>query len=185
MKVEEKTIGIIKDMIDGLISDSIKFAGIENTLDDFRVYIDLEASEVAIMFLDGPDKDSWSGHLYELKDEKLEIIEYGAFDFVDISQWPCCNYKELNVTAMSLAVENGIKVGNRYRIDHLCSDNDREVLDIDFEKGEVTLKECLYGTVGRHSPEPFTVSMKFVADEIGREQWYRWILIDNDRNDIK
>ena len=185
MKVEEKTIGIIKDMIDGLISDSIKFAGIENTLDDFRVYIDLEASEVAIMFLDGPDKDSWSGHLYELKDDKLEIIEYGAFDFVDISKWPCCNYKELNVTAMALAIECGIKVGNRYRIDHLCSENDTEILDIDFETGEVTLKDCLYGYKGRHDGEPWKSPMKFVSEQITRDQWYRWILIDKERNDIK
>ena len=185
MEVTEKTVNGILNVIDGLIEDCKRYAGMEFARKDYRVFVDIEGGQVAIMFLDGPDKDSWSGHLYELKDEKLEIIEYGAFDFVDISQWPCCSYKELNVTAMSLAVENGIKVGNRYRLDHLCSDNDREVLDIDFEKGEVTLKECLYGRVGRHSPEPFTVPMKFVADEIGREQWYRWILIDNDRNDIK
>ena len=97
MKVEQKTVDVIRDMVDGLIQDSRQFAGIESTREDFRTFIDQEAGEVAIMFLDGPDKDSWSGHLYELKDGKLEIVEYGMFDFVDIDLWPCFNYVEVDI----------------------------------------------------------------------------------------
>ena len=185
MKVEEKTIRSILSVIDGLIEDGKRLAGMDSTPTDYKVFIDQEDGQVAIMFLDGPDKDSWSGHLYELKDGMLDIIEYGAFDFVNIECWPCFNYKELNVEAMVLAFKNGIKVGNRYRVDHLCSDNDTEILDIDFENGEVTLKDCLYGYQGRHDGEPWKNPIKFVSEQITRDQWYRWILIDKERNDIK
>lgn len=85
----------------------------------------------------------------------------------------------------SLAEQNGIKVGNRYRIDHLCRDNDREILNIDFKTGTVTMKECLYQYHGYHSPEPFSLPLQNVVNEINRESWYKWIRIDENRKDIK
>lgn len=96
--ITEETRKAVLNVIDGLIEDGIRFTGIEQTRKDFRVFIDEEAGQVAIMFLDGPEEmQSWSGHLYELQEGKLEIIEYGCFDFVDISKWPCFNYKELSL----------------------------------------------------------------------------------------
>jgi len=96
--ITEKTKSSILKEVDNLIADGLKLTGIEQTRKDFRVFTDEEAGQVAVMFLDGPEEmQSWSGHLYEIKDEEIVMVEYGCFDFVDISQWPCFNYKELSL----------------------------------------------------------------------------------------
>lgn len=79
-----------------------------------------------------------------------------------------------------LAEEHNIKVGNRYRIDHLCSDNDREITSIDFETGKATIKVGIY----KHSCETkiYTTSIQnIIKSEFFAD---RWIQIDEHRHDI-
>lgn len=76
----------------------------------------------------------------------------------------------------------GIAVGSRFRIDHLCSDNDREVVAIDYGSETVTLRE--YNTSAYHDGKPFEWSVKGLLDEIKYWNAYRWVQIDDHRNDI-
>ena len=84
-----------------------------------------------------------------------------------------------------LASKYGIKVGNRYRINHLCSDNDREILDVDFKTGEVKMKQYIYGHNDGFMEEFFTNSLLFVMQQLDQNQCYSWIQIDQNRHDIK
>lgn len=85
---------------------------------------------------------------------------------------------------MQLAEKHGIKVGNRYRIDHLCNDNDREIVDIDFEKGLVTVEKRFGIYNGYKEPERWQMSIEGVIGYLKPNQAYRWIQIDENRNDI-
>ena len=84
-----------------------------------------------------------------------------------------------------LATKYDIKVGNRYRINHLCSDNDREILDIDFKTGKVKMKQYIYGHNDGFMEEFFTNSLPFVIQQLNANQCYSWIQIDQNRHDIK
>lgn len=91
-----------------------------------------------------------------------------------------------NSVSEQLAEAYGIKIGNRYRIDHLCSDNDQEILGIDFKAGEVKMKRYLYGYKDGMMDEYFTCSLMFVIKNLAdRNMWNRWIQIDENRNTIK
>lgn len=97
MITEETRNGILRE-VDALIEEGMKLACLKMTKADFRVFVDEEAGQVAIMFLDGPEgMQSWSGNLYEIQDGRLEMVDRGCFDFVDINRWPCFNYKELDI----------------------------------------------------------------------------------------
>ena len=76
----------------------------------------------------------------------------------------------------------GIGVGTRFRIDRLCSDNDREIVSIDYGKEEVTLRE--YNPSALHSGKPFTWSVKGLLEEIRMSNAYRWVQVDGNRKDI-
>lgn len=76
----------------------------------------------------------------------------------------------------------GIGVGTRFRIDRLCSDNDREIVAIDYGKEEVVLRE--YNPSACHSGKPFTWSVKGLLEEIRLTNAYRWVQIDGNRNDV-
>ena len=71
----------------------------------------------------------------------------------------------------------GIGVGSRFRIDHLCSDNDREITAIDFEKGKMTFRE--YNHSAYHDGKPFDRSIdSFLNREIKFSDYHRLILIE-------
>lgn len=76
----------------------------------------------------------------------------------------------------------GIGVGTRFKIDHLCSDNDREIINIDYDRKKVTLRE--YNPSAYHDGKPFEWSIEGLLDEITFSQAYRWIRIDENRNDV-
>ena len=88
----------IKYTVEGLISQALVCGSPCIKHEDYRIFVDSKAGQVAIMFLDGPEGfQAWGGHLYEIKDDKLEMLEYGCFDFVDINRWPCFNYEEVKI----------------------------------------------------------------------------------------
>ena len=126
-------------------------------------------------------------HFDDITEVPAESVQYYVFDPL----WDDGNFSE-NVKRCCRESENkaladsiGIKVGNRWRVDHLCSENDMEVVSVDYDKAEVTLKDCLYGYKSRAATgEPFTVPFSHVQNCL-RYQWNQWIPIDNDRNDIK
>lgn len=89
----------VKSMIEGLISDAKVYEGLNQTHDDFRVFVDEGNQQLAIMFKDAPNQfgHEWNGHLYEIQDDKLEIVEYGAFDCMAIEDWPNCDFVEVEL----------------------------------------------------------------------------------------
>ena len=67
----------IRETINGIKSEGLKFTGI---------YINEEHdwTEIALMYeIDGVE----NGDLWEVRDNHLEIVEYGAFDTSSISEW--------------------------------------------------------------------------------------------------
>ena len=79
----------------------------------------------------------------------------------------------------------GIGVGSRFKIDRLCSDNDRELISIDFGKEEATFRE--YNHLVYHDGKPFTwplTGKSGLLNEIKMNRPYRWIQIDKDRQDL-
>ena len=79
----------------------------------------------------------------------------------------------------------GIGVGSRFKIDRLCSDNDRELISIDFGKEEATFRE--YNHSVYHDGKPFTwplTGKSGLLNEIKMNRPYRWIQIDKDRQDL-
>ena len=83
-----------------------------------------------------------------------------------------------------LAKDNNVAVGNRYRIDHLCNDNDRKIVDIDFEKGLVTLEKCFGIYNGYQEPEKWQMSLEGVVEYLKPNQAYQWIQVDDNRHNI-
>jgi hypothetical protein len=83
------------------------------------------------------------------------------------------------------AEKHGIKIGNRYRIDHLCNDNDRMVVDIDFEKGIATVEKRFGIYDGYKEPEKWQMSLEGIAEYLKPNQAYQWILVDENRKDVK
>lgn len=68
----------IKNQIDGLKSEGFNFTGVY-----FGERHDW--TEIAIMYeIDGEEK----GDIWEIQGDKLEIVEYGAFDTISIENWP-------------------------------------------------------------------------------------------------
>lgn len=84
-----------------------------------------------------------------------------------------------------LAEKHGIKIGNRYRIDRLCNDNDRMVVDIDFDKGIATVEKRFGIYDGYKEPERWQMSLLGIAEYLKPNQAYQWILVDENRKDIK
>ena len=86
MKIQETTAKSIKKEVKGLISDTKYFEGIESSYEDFRVFAKEDLQEILIMFKDKPtsSESTWSGHLYEPGKERLDIVEYGYYENVDI-----------------------------------------------------------------------------------------------------
>lgn len=79
----------------------------------------------------------------------------------------------------------GIGIGSRFKIDRLCSDNDRELISIDFGKEEATFRE--YNHSDYHNGKPFTwplTGKSGLLNEIKMNRPYRWIQIDKDRQDL-
>lgn len=79
----------------------------------------------------------------------------------------------------------GIGVGSRFKIDRLCSDNDRELISIDFGKEEATFRE--YNHSVYHDGKPFTwplTGKSGLLNEIKMNRPYRWIQIDKNRQDL-
>lgn len=89
----------VKNVIEGLISDAKVYGSLNQTHDDFRVFVDEGNQQLAIMFKDATNQfgHEWNGHLYEIQDDKLEIVEYGAFDCMAIEDWPNCDFVEVEL----------------------------------------------------------------------------------------
>jgi hypothetical protein len=83
-----------------------------------------------------------------------------------------------------MAKKNNIAVGNRYRIYHLCVDNDRKIINIDFETGLVTVEKCFGIYNGYKEPEKWQMSMEGIVEYLKPNQAYQWIQVDENRHDI-
>jgi len=81
-------------------------------------------------------------------------------------------------------VNAGVKIGNKYRIDHLCSDNDVEVLSMSNDnQGTITLQR-LHRSSGYGDPKPYKIPICMFLEDLMPNQWYKYIQIDDERNDI-
>ena len=125
--------------------------------------------------------DVWNDNCLKDKDGNLRFID-PIVKFEKDPKEVISHYMEKTNSLKEQLDRAGIGVGTRFRIFHLCSDNDREIVSIDYNKETVTLRE--YNPSAYHDGKPFEWSIKGLLSEIKDYNAYQWIQIDENRKDV-
>ena len=87
-------------------------------------------------------------------------------------------------TFKKLVDRYSLRIGNRFRFDHLCSDHDFEIVGHSVYYGLVIYRHPSYCDYKRFDDEYGVYSVQGLADDIRYNSWYHAIQIDENRNDI-
>lgn len=75
------------------------------------------------------------------------------------------------------------EIGNRFRYDKLCSDNDEQIVGHDVYRGLLICKSIKYAEWQKE--EYLNHDIQEWADDIRCRMAHHWVQIDEHRNDIK